>query len=488
MKKNTKNKTKKTKRWNLGFILPSVQLVLSLVFLGMVLYLQVLPMWLFAVVAIATLGINALLYWILASKKTNKFNSVMGKVLSVIISICLIVGNVVVYQGISTLGSITGSNYKTDNLSVIVLKDASAESISDLKTSVFGIQQTSDLENTQHAIEAIEKKVKQSITTTPFDSYSAQVDALYNGSVDSIIINEAFRALIEDQHPEFSNETRVVYQVARKTEATTQTNRKVDVTKDAFNVYISGGDYYGAITSTSRSDVNMVVSINPTTKEILLTNIPRDYFVPLACQNGAMDKLTHAGIYGPACSMNTLENVMGIEIDYYGRMNFSSLINIVNALGGVDVYSQYAFSAGGYTFNVGNNYMDGEKALAFSRERYSLPGGDRDRGVNQQAVIQGIIKKAISPAIIKNYSSLMNALSGSFETNMKSSDITKLIQMQLSDMAAWNITTANLDGTGSSQPTYSYGSQPLYVMIPNQATIDEAKTLIDRLFAGEALN
>lgn len=244
-------------------------------------------------------------------------------------------------------------------------------------------------------------------------------------------------------------------------------------------MYISGIDTYGPVSTVSRSDVNMIMTVNPKTKQILLTSIPRDYHVTLASFN-ARDKLTHSGIYGIEETMSTVENLLNIDLNYYMRVNFTSLITMVDAVGGINVNVDQAVTVGGHTLSVGSNYMDGETALAFSRERYSYADGDRHRVRNQQAVLTGLLNKLMSASMITNYNSILNSVSGAFETNMESGDLQKLIQMQIDDMSSWDIEQISLDGSGSTSTNcYSMPGYELYVMDPDQSTVTAAKQKID---------
>jgi len=223
---------------------------------------------------------------------------------------------------------------------------------------------------------------------------------------------------------------------------------------------------------SQRSDVNIIMTVNPNTKQILLTTTPRDYYVTIPGVSGdARDKLTHAGIYGVDASMATLENLYGIDISYYARVNFTSLETIVDALGGVDVNSEVEFEAGGYSFHKGVNHMNGAQALAFSRERHSFAEGDNQRGKDQEAVLTAIIQKATSPAIIKSANEILATVSDCVETNMTSDEMAKFINMQLNDGASWNIESQVASGRGDTQACYSSGSQLLYVMWPDEAVV-----------------
>ena len=269
----------------------------------------------------------------------------------------------------------------------------------------------------------------------------------------------------------------------KETTTTKNTKKNVNVTEDAFSVYISGIDTSGSISNVSRSDVNMVMTVNPKTKKILLTSIPRDYHVPLA-SFGAYDKLTHSGIYGVDETVATVENLLDNDIHYYVKVNFTTVTKLVDALGGITVYSEYDFSAGGHSFSVGENYLDGAAALAFARERYSFSSGDNQRVRNQQAVISGIIRKVTgSSAILTQYNSLLAALEDNLETNLSAKEITSLVKMQLSDMSSWNIEQQSLTGSGNYTTVYSMPSTTVYVMEPDQSSVESAKARINEVMA-----
>lgn len=267
-----------------------------------------------------------------------------------------------------------------------------------------------------------------------------------------------------------------------KVKVTSSEAANADVTKP-YIVYISGLDTYGAIDTTSRSDVNIMAVVNPRSHEILFVNTPRDYYVQLNGTTGLKDKLTHAGLYGVDMSVKTLENLYKVDINYNVKINFTSLEKVVDALGGIDVYSEYNFSSQGYSFAVGKNSLNGKQALAFSRERYSFDGGDRTRGQNQMRVLAAIINKLSQPSVIVNYQNVLSAMSGLFQTNMSSDTTASLVRTQLNDAAKWTTSSMSVDGTGASEPTYSMGSQRLYVMVPNQASVDAAKAAINATLA-----
>ena len=359
--------------------------------------------------------------------------------------------------------------------------------LSDLKGETIEVNMSAETEKMEEAIKAL-KNEESSIKTKEVDEFAKMADDLYKGTTNAIFVNEAYYAMLEANHPNFETETRVIWH-KDITVKTNDISKNVDVTKAPFVVYISGIDTYGKVSTVSRTDVNMIVTVNPKTKQILMTSIPRDYYVTLA-NKGKKDKLTHSGLGGIENTVKTMENFMGIDINYYARVNFTSLIKMVDALGGVDVESEVAFTAyDGTTFKKGINHVNGEKALVFSRERYSLGGGDNARVHNQQLVLTAMLKKMMSPAIITNYSSVLNSINGSFETNMESGDITGLLQMQISDMASWTIIQKQLTGTGKTMTGGAYmPNNKLYYMIPNDSSVAENKQAIQNVLAGKPVS
>ena len=347
---------------------------------------NVIPMKYAMIVCVILLLLLLGMYYLQLGKKVNKVNKVLGKILIIILAVFLGVGNWYLFKTGSAFSRMTGDDTQTSVISVVVMKESKAESIEDLKNSKFGLTKTGSQDTMEKGLADIKKDAGQDITTVDYKSYKTIADDLYDGKIDAIIMDEATRSLFEDNHSKFDSETRIVKSYKYKT-STKDISKNVDVTSEPFNVYITGIDTYGTISTVSRSDVNMIATVNPKTHQVLLTSIPRDYYVPQPCQGGQTDKLTHTGIFGVDCTVETVENYFGIDINYYVRVNFSSVENIVDALGGINVDSPIAFNALGYSFSAGTNSLNGKEALAFSRERYSLGGGDRDRGKNQMREI-----------------------------------------------------------------------------------------------------
>lgn len=264
------------------------------------------------------------------------------------------------------LKKVGGATYKTDNMVVVVKKGDSAKSIEDAEDYRFGYQTAVDQKNTDKMFNEIESEVGKDVKSEEYSSLTDEAQALLDGKVDAAVFNEGYMSMIDESIDGFSEKVKILYQYGVKTKV--KSEKKADVT-EPFNVFISGIDVAGPITTNSRSDVNIIMTVNPNTKQILLTTTPRDYYVTIPGVSGdARDKLTHAGIYGVDASMATLENLYGIDISYYARVNFTSLETIVDALGGVDVNSEVEFEKNGYSFHKGVNHMNGAQALTFSRE------------------------------------------------------------------------------------------------------------------------
>ena len=267
----------------------------------------------------------------------------------------------------------------------------------------------------------------------------------------------------------------------------TSSDKTLTDEKGVFTMYISGIDTFGDISTKSRSDVNIIAVVNANTHQVLLVSTPRDYFVPLSISGGVKDKLTHAGIYGIDVSKDTLGMLYDIDMDYYFRVNFSGFEGIIDALGGITVQSDYDFvSDEKFHFNKGTNNLNAEQALSFARERHAFAEGDRQRGKDQMEVIKGVIQKLQTPAVLQNFNELMKGLEGSFQTDMPYDALSNLVKDQLSDGGSWNVKSYSVDGSGAMSPTYSM-SQKLYVMIPDQSTMNQAKTMIQQVINGEIL-
>lgn len=370
-----------------------------------------------------------------------------------------------------------GARFETNIYNIVVNANSSYNSLEDIQNTTIKIAK--DMDDMKPVEDALKKKAD-----TNYEYDENVVDLLMNVAKDTelvILVNSGnYDAMIQNDET-FEAKVRIIDTVSIVTERE-ETDTNIDVTKDPFVVYLSGIDTRSnSLPSRSLSDVNIILAVNPNTKNILMIHIPRDYYVQLHGTTGNKDKLTHAGtIGGIEMSMGTIEDLLEIEIPYYIRVNFNAVVNLVDAIGGININSDvnYSFTCWtdrSCTFNPGLNYVGGKCALAFARERHAYETGDRHRGENQEQVIELIIDKVTSSStLISNYNDILNALNGTFETNLTTDDITSLVKMQIDDMASWNINSVNVDGTGASLPTYSYPNQNLYVMNPNMESVNAA--------------
>ena len=468
-------KTLLSRKLSLVFLI--VQFLISAALVGVAFYVGFIP--LKYIVALIVLCLFLLAYEVF-SQMTDK-TYIVGRVLCALICFFYIGGGYYCVNTYSAIDEMAGQQVKVDEISCIVLKDDPAQSIYDTKDYTFGILAANDRENTNKALAEVQAAIGKEPATIEYQDNDTLIDALYAKDVKVIVINEANRSPIEEYYKTFSDDTRVLN--THKVETVIQEDEKLDdITKTPFNVYLSGIDVYGSIKATSRSDVNVIVTVNPNTKQILLTSTPRDYYVPLTVSNGIPDKLTHAGIHGVDCSIGTLENLYGIDIDYYVRVNFTSVRKIVDLLGGVKVYSDYDFTSDwGPSFKKGYNQVNGKQALAFCRERHHFANGDYQRGRDYQHMIEAILNKAMSPDILPNYADLLKTASKNFQTNMSTKEITALAKMQLNDMSQWTIKYANAAGQGASKTTYSYQSRKLYVCVPDYNSVAKITKRINKV-------
>jgi len=374
------------------------------------------------------------------------------------------------------------SNYSEYSLSVVVLKDSDINNVAQL-SSVMGPTDT-DNENIQKLIADIKTSQNKDLTVDKSTSYLSTYKSLISGEAKAIVLNSVFENIIEAEYPDYASKIKKIY--TKKMTKDVETSK---VSKDRFfNIYVSGIDTYGAISSVSRSDVNILMTVNRDTKRILLTTTPRDSYVPIADGgNNQKDKLTHAGIYGVDSSIHTLENLYGVDINYYVRLNFTSFLKLIDLLGGVDVHNDQEFSAlhGKFHFPVGNVHLDSEQALGFVRERYSLADGDRDRGRNQQKVIVAIIQKLTSTEALKNYSSILQGLQDSLQTNMPIETMMDLVNTQLESGGNYKVNSQDLKGTGRMDlPSYAMPDSSLYMMEIDDSSLATVKAAIQDVMEG----
>ena len=485
-----KQKKKRLKKSVLFRGLSFVLILISLVALFLIYRLGVLPIKYFLIVVLFFLVINFIIYRFVISNNWKKrmFGSMMAFLFLILFSVGIFYESVT----IQFFKDAFQSRERTENYQVLVLNSSNYGSLKELKNGKIGVPFANFSSGAKKMQEELKKKT--SLTLQESDN-STLVDSLLNKNLRVIVMEEAQKNLFMEINEDFSTNVKVLETIT----VTVPNNiKKKDskITKNSFHVFISGTDDYGTITETSRSDMNMIATINPVTHQVLLTSIPRDYYIPLHGINKG-DKLTHSSLYGIDTSMKSLEDLLDIEIDYYVKVNFSSLVNLVDAVSGIDVNSEEEFTAHyfdepvndwiTYHFYQGMNHLNGKQALAFSRERKSFLLGDRVRAEHQQLVLSALINKVISPSIIKNYTNLLNALNGSFDTNMHYEDILGFLQLQLDSNPSWNIETNILEGTDGSEHVYSMPSVSTYVMKPDDESVKSASERMTQVFSGNSI-
>lgn len=479
----------------IGIVLSILLVVASFYLLYQLIKINVLPTKLLFLITI----IFVLLDTIFALLLCYYTRAIVSKIICVVITLVLIFGSCLGGYYISKTGSLLTNitnvtKHAKNTVSVVVKQSSDIKNKSQLNGLSVGTLRTI---GTQGSSKALKELSKDGIVMnqSEYDSLSAMLEAFYNGEVDSIIINESSRSQILDMesYADFDNNTRVVYQTSYKVENTDKANAVSDITSKPFNVLISGSDTRGGFDENGRSDVIMVATINPKTSTILLTSVPRDFYVTTACDaadgcmQGALDKITHTGIHGTNTTKRTVEQLLGIEINYTFKVGFDTVTDLVDALGGVDVYVEpgYAVSTSTFSVHEGTNHLDGEHALAYARERYSYTEGDRQRTKNQQQVLMGIVNEATKPSVITKYASIIDAMANTFSTTMSNEEISDLIKYQINNNPKWKMEQYMVDGTGDTLMCAELGDAAS-VMVPDQSTVKMAKDKINAVLAGKS--
>lgn len=438
-------------------------------------------------------AITVIVVWWLSLTRTKPVRLAIGSVLAMILCLVFAVGIRYIHLGMETLNNITAEEDETSLMTVYVRADDDRE-MEDLLTETFGTL-ANDKANTLAAVQQLDEKYSAMLVTETYTSPTELVDALNDEKVDAILVNQGQLSVLEDMegYEEALTELREVesFHVVVETDSDKTSISHEDA---VFSVYISGSDSRDSnIMATGRSDVNIIATVNTETRQVLLLNTPRDFYVPLSIAESydLPDKLTHAGLYGVDVSKDTLAQYYGIDIDYYFRVNFTGFEKIIDALGGIEVDSEHDFystiSPTPIHYTEGINKLGGYEALYYVRERYAFVNGDYQRGINQMQVIKAVADKANSPSVLAGFTSLMDAVSGCFKTSIPTDLITALVRDQLANGDDWNIVTYYVSGTGSSEYTYSIPSQKAYVTIPDESTVEMAKDLMQQVRDGQVI-
>ena len=482
--------------WIPGAVITIIVLMLSVVFMGLLAMTKMIPTIYMLIIGIV-LAVLAAIIWLLVWRTRYTGRFIGGTIFAVILVAILGFGGFYINKTRTAISDISSVTTEVTQIAVYVKSDDAADSVEATKGYNYGILSSLDRENTDGAVEHLKSEFGTDVQTTEYAGLTELADGLLNGEVNAMLMNSAYLSVYEDMdgYTDFGTKVKEVGTVDVETEiqaAAEETPVEPITTANGgkvYTIYLSGIDTRGEMTAKSRSDVNIIATVNTDTHEILLVSTPRDYYVPLSISNGAPDKLTHAGIYGIDVCMDTLGMLYDIDINYYFRINFGGFVKVIDALGGITVDSDYDFDSKnilGYHFNKGENYVNGEQALIFARERYAFQEGDRQRGKNQMAVIRGVVKKALSPEILTSYSSILSSLDGCFGTNITYEEIAQILQQQLSNGGDWTIVSYSVDGTGATEKPYSM-SQKAYVMVPDYNTVDKAKSLMEKVRNGEVV-
>lgn len=482
--------------WIPGAVITIIVIMLSVVFMGLLAMTKMIPTIYMLIIGIV-LAVIAAIIWLLVwhTRYTGRF--IGGTVLAVIMIVILAFGGFYINKTRSAISNISGETTEVTQMAVYVKSDDAADSVEATAGYTYGILSSLDRENTDGAVAHLNSQFGTEVQTKEYAGLTELADGILNGEVNAMLLNSGYLSVYEDMdgYTDFSTKIKEVGTVeVESTIQSAEESTPVEPITTAnggkvYTIYLSGIDTRGEMTAKSRSDVNIIATVNTDTHEILLVSTPRDYFVPLSISGGAPDKLTHAGIYGIDVCMDTLGMLYDIDINYYFRINFGGFVKVIDALGGITVNSDYDFDSKnilGYHFNKGENYLNGEQALIFARERYAFQEGDRQRGKNQMEVIRGVVKKALSPEILTSYSSILSSLDGCFGTNITYEEIAQILQQQLTNGGDWTIISYSVNGTGATEKPYSM-SQKAYVMVPDYNTVDKAKSLMEKVRNGEVV-
>ena len=502
---NGKKKKKKNKRPISKFM--TIFMIISLaVLIFQIIKLNLLPAKLIVLVSLIMI-ILCLIVLLIFHFKAKKF---LPRILAGFVALCMCVGlaygNYFIYKTDDTFDVVTSlADSKATMTSIVVLKSSSIKKEKDLKGKTIGTILDMDKVATKRMLKDLDSdNIKYK--TKDYSTLDDMMEAFYAGEVDAICLNEKYRDILHESEAYFNFQTdsRVVHQNVHYTKVEKNDNPSDpvnDISKDAFTILVSGNDSYGTLQdSNTRSDANLLLTVNPKTGTILMTSIPRDYYVELvcpeddpelACPEGSSDKLTHSGLMGVKSTEETIEKALGIKINYNVRINFSSVVNLVDALDGIDLDIKkgeevdifYVNSQPG--LSVGKHHVDGETALAFARERHAYLDGDNQRVRNQQKVFKAIFKRIVSPKMITNYGKFMDALAVAFDTNLSGDEISNFVKYELNNMPDWKIESYAI----VAEPDYQfcYQSQSYASVVQQNDIMNEvARKKIEAVLNGKS--
>lgn len=496
MKKNKKqNKVGKV----FGIIFSILLVAATMYLLFNIIKLNVLPTKLLFLMTIVFVLLDLIFILLLCFSTKGVVSKIICIIFTVAISLGSCLGGYYMSKTGGLLSSMTNvAKHSKNTISVVVKESSDMKKKTDLAGRSVGTLANINTQGSKKILKELNKSGIQ-MEKREYGSLTEMLESFYNGEVDSIVINESSRSQITDidAYKDFDNNTRVVYQTSYKVENTDKAKAVSNITNTPFNVLISGSDTRGGFDENGRSDVIMVATVNPKTGTVLLTSVPRDFYVTTACdagdgcQEGALDKITHTGIHGTNTTKRTVEKLLGIEINYTFKVGFDTVTDLVNSVGGIDVYVEPGYAVNslrclsGFGVHEGVNHLNGEQALAYARERYAYTEGDRQRTKNQQQVLMGIVDKITSPAIVTNYAQIMDSMANTFSTTMSNDEISSLIKYQLNKNPKWKMEQYMVNGTGDTLMCAELGDAA-YVMVPDQSTVTTAKNKINAVLAGKS--
>lgn len=469
---------------------------LSLLFLTELYYLNILSSQLFLLMAVLVLIVDSVVIAGLLFFTRRRGIQLTCSFLVVCLAAAYGLGTWYISATGNMLGKLTSSSEKVKNvINVYALKNSDIKDIKQLQNENIGVLSTVNQSGTEKLMDNLKSQGLR-ISEKKYEGFSDLAQALYDGNVEAIAVNAMYIDNITglDAFSDFSQVTDTVYQFEYYTDVTYNVASVSDITHEPFTVMINGSDSRGGLGDTDRSDVNMLVTINPETKIVLMVSIPRDAYVETVCdpeydcQQGAMDKLTHTGQHTFHTTQETIENFMHVDINYVFRANFAAVVDIVDALGGIDVDVAPGYAVDyfwtndmfgtDYGVHEGINHLNGQAALCYARERYAYAEGDFQRIKNQQQVLKAIAQKITSPEVIVRYTSLLDSIDGNFWTDLSTKEIMDFIQFQISDSPDWTFISYSLSGEAdSAYCAESYGNAS--VILLDQNTVKTAKSLID---------
>ena len=482
MKKNRRKRSKNKGIWFFRAI-AIISIIIFIVF-GIMLYVLDMIPFKYLIIFYIVFGLLYLYLFITSFPKKikNKFK-ISSCVFLILFGTIFGVGIKYLNDTMDFVGVISKDLFQKEVYYVMTLENSKYKDIKDLEGKSIGIYSS---KNRTKASNELNKKIKN--ISKEYKNVVELFEDLQDNKIDAVLINESTKNLLDTDLADMKLKLKEIYKVYVSIEKT-DIVKVVDITKKPFNIYVAGGDAYGSIDNVTNTDVNMIITVDPINRKVLLTSIPRDYYVNLpSFGDDAYDKLTHAGYYGIEESAKTIENLLDIDINYYVKVNFSTIEGVIDAIKGVDVYSDYSFNEcayGIYHFNKGMNHLNGKQALAFARERKSFSDGDIQRVKNQQKVLTAIIDKVTSSTtLVTNFSQILDSVGNSFSTNMETKSINRFIKMQLNDMRGWSIESQNLVGTDLYTYTYTYPNLQLYVMKQDENSIAMSKNKINKYLKG----